>query len=613
MKSLHGALVAGAITALGAWGCSGANATRVATGTGGQETGTSSASGAAGGGGGSDGGLDDGTFFDVNTDGSGCPVRCSADLHQVLDCNQQVVTTCPGDQGCAAGACVPACQAATANKSTVGCDYYSLIPDTTYSAGACFAAYIANTWSTPITITVERGQSTLDPSTFARIPSGNGQALTYAPLAGGQLMPGEVAILFLNAFGAGHMYAPDCPGGVTPAVTSQDAAAHGTALGEAFHIVTSAPAVAYDIFPFGGGISAITSATLLLPTSAWDVNYLAIDGYPKAQYPGTDSQPSIAIVAAEDNTTVTILPKVDILAGTGVAGATSGMSQSYMLSKGQILQFTQDAELTGSPVQSDKPIGFWGNQTCMDIEVMDYACDSAHQQIPPIKALGNEYVAVRYRNRIDGMEESPPWRLLGAVDGTTLTYDPAAPPGAPTTLSSGELAKFSAPGPFVVRSQDDAHPFYFSGHMTGGGAYQQRGDPEFVNVIPPQQYLARYVFFTDPTYPETNLVFVRKQVNGSFADVTLDCAGTLTGWMPVGGAGTYEYTRVDLVRHDFQKQGNCDNGAHEAHSATPFGLTVWGWGTQETTSFGTTDVSYAYPAGASVQPINTVVVPAMTK
>ena len=33
--------------------------------------------------------------------------------------------------------------------------------------------------------------------------------------------------------------------------------------------------------------------------------------------------------------------------------------------------------------------------------------------------------------------------------------------------------------------------------------------PEFVNVVPPGQFLPRYTFFTDPTYPETNLVVVR--------------------------------------------------------------------------------------------------------
>ena len=39
-------------------------------------------------------------------------------------------------------------------------------------------------------------------------------------------------------------------------------------------------------------------------------------------------------------------------------------------------------------------------------------------------------------------------------------------------------------------------------------------------------------------------------------------------------------------------------------SALPFGVTVWGWGSSA--AQGTNFVSYAYPAGASVQPINEV-------
>ncbi|HEX4514893.1 MAG TPA: hypothetical protein VH054_15210, partial [Polyangiaceae bacterium] len=102
-----------------------------------------------------------------------------------------------------------------------------------------------------------------------------------------------------------------------------------------------------------------------------------------------------------------------------------------------------------------------------------------------------------------------------------------------------------------------------------------------------------------------------------FEDVTLDCAGTLTGWQNAGTSGNYQYTRVDLVTGNFQKVGNCDNGRHTMTSNGIFGVTVWGWGSAATggqyrctscTGFYTQAVSYGYPAGASVQPINTVVV-----
>ena len=56
-----------------------------------------------------------------------------------------------------------------------------------------------------------------------------------------------------------------------------------------------------------------------------------------------------------------------------------------------------------------------------------------------------------------------------------------------------------------------------------------------------------------------------------------------------------------------------DNGRREITSSLPFGLTVWGWGSAETggqlSGFYSQYVSYAYPGGASVAPINEVVIP----
>jgi hypothetical protein len=56
----------------------------------------------------------------------------------------------------------------------------------------------------------------------------------------------------------------------------------------------------------------------------------------------------------------------------------------------------------------------------------------------------------------------------------------------------------------------------------------------------------------------------------------------------------------------------CGIERHEIHSTSPFGLTVWGWGSGETGNVGSgfysQYMSYAYPGGASVKPINSVVV-----
>src|SRR4051794_4644647 len=109
----------------------------------------------------SDGGapLDASSFaFDDVAAGSGCDgasFTCSADLHALLDCNGKVAMACPPDQGCGTGGkCVPACQAAHDNRSTVGCEYLDFDPRSS-TDHQCFAMYIVNTWSTEIGITID--------------------------------------------------------------------------------------------------------------------------------------------------------------------------------------------------------------------------------------------------------------------------------------------------------------------------------------------------------------------------------------------------------------------------------------------------------------------------
>src|ERR1700733_5587649 len=62
-------------------------------------------------------GADTGVGVFGGSDAAACGVHCSSDLHQVVDCNGTPVQTCASDQGCGAGTCVAACDAAAANPS----------------------------------------------------------------------------------------------------------------------------------------------------------------------------------------------------------------------------------------------------------------------------------------------------------------------------------------------------------------------------------------------------------------------------------------------------------------------------------------------------------------
>jgi hypothetical protein len=555
---------------------------------------------------------------------------CSADLHRIVDCTGNVLQTCADDLGCANGQCVPACTAAAAAYGSAGCAFMGHVPDAfdsdlEPSHGDCYAVHVANTWSSDVKLSLSYAGQPLDASLYAAIPSGAGASLTYRRLAGGVLPKDQVAIVFLAGI-AGARAA--CP--IAPAVNDPALWAVGTRLVHAFTIDASAPVQAYSIYPYGGGLTALAGATLLLPTSAWGKNYVVVTPTAGKILPfgvGTTSS-WFSVVASEDGTTVTVAPRVAIDGGDGVAAIAQGTVGTYVLGKGDVVRLESMTDLSSTTIQSSKPVGVFGGVTGMDLpSTSDHFMDADHDQLPPVSALGHAYAAVPHRDRYPEVtREAFLWRLVGAVDGTRLRY--TAAPGktvttsAPTEIGAGDVADFESSDPFVVESQDADHPFFMGGYMTscehggagpppnGPGPYDCRGDPEFVPMVPIEQYSASYVFFTDPTYSETELVLVQPAGPNGFADVKLDCLGTVTGFTAV--TDKIRMARVDLVTGNFEQRGGCDNGRHSLTSAGPLGVTVWGWGSAATAAsgFSTEAVSYAFPGGASFRPITTVVVPA---
>ena len=561
---------------------------------------------------------------------------CSRDLHSVLSaCTGEVVRECPPEMGCANGSCVPACSSAEKNEGTIGCSFWTTSSVATAGGppstaplydyrNSCLAAFVANTWNSPVNIQVEFKGEKLDLSRSVAIPRTRGKEVDYELLEG-PLPPGEVAIVFLHQSADPPAGNPDhirCP---FPAAVESNEPTIPLYSGEgaAFNVTMDRPVSAYSIYPYGGAKSYFPAATVLLPTSAWDTNYLVVDAWDAIDRGRSGMNPSLQIIAANDDTEVRIRPNDDLIELPGGTASADGRTKIYNLARGEILQITQPRALVGSPIESDKPIGMFGGSTCTIYPSTDMTsyCDVSHQQIPPLRAWGSEYAAVRYESRgairagkessATAVEESVPWRLVGAADGTTLTYRPQRPQGAPATLSQGETVTFWTDKPFVVSSQDGQHPFYLASYMTSlwysvgfmMSVDSKIGDPDFVNVIPVQQYLDSYTFFTDVTFGYTTLVVVRHDRGNGFKDVVLDCAGTITDWKPIDAEGRYQYAYVTMVRSgEPQPFGDqfCANGRHGIRSEEPFALTVWGLDVA---------ASYGYPGGAGLRAISSVEIP----
>ena len=545
------------------------------------------------------------------------PLSCSDDLHSVIDQDNVVVEECPSSEACFEGACIPACDAVAKLAGTVGCDFWAPAPPFLANGqgsaldGPCYAVFVANAWTGPANITVTRAGQSIDVTQYGKIPVANGNSVSYDPIPPGGLPPDQVAILFLShkpgVTNNGNSL--ECP---APPALLQDTAVPNTGVGDAFHVTSDVPLSAYDISPYGGALSFLPSASLLFPATSWGQNHMSIGPAP------TNSPTFALVVAREDNTIIKVAPANDFPGGGGQPPAPAGVTTQYSLNAGQILQWSgAPFETSGAIFDSDKPIGLWTGSTYMFVQSQTLGPgggESSHQQIAPVKAMGSEYVGAGVVTRLQGLgPESTPYRIVGAVDGTTLTYDPAPPNGAPAALAPGQVAQFETTTPFTVRSQDADHPFLFSQYMTGTSMSTRPGcttqfmnipcglgDEEWVSLLSPKQFQNRYIFFTDPTYGTTNLVIIRAKGPGGFSDVTVEClGGPVTGWAPVGGEGLYEFTHVDLERGGVPVAA-CGTSRHLAESDGPFGIIVWG-----------TDLyaSYGYPAGSDIAKINEVTLP----
>lgn len=532
-------------------------------------------------------------------------LRCSGDLKRVLrrhcDGTEEVITECGPDLGCGGGACVDPCKSVELSKGSIGCAFATLPPDTSHVEklqGACYVAMIVNVWDRPVTVRAELGDEPIDISSSIYYAETKGNIIDYTRVDGA-IAPGKVGLVFLAQAPAVSV---PCPSGVVPALR-EDPIDHKTTRTRAFRLTTDTPVSAFAIWPYGGAFAAETTATLLLPTSSWDKNYIAVSA--PAEPRGNVSWPVIQIVASEDDTEVRMRPNVNLLGGGGVLGAGQGQTQTWTLARNEVLQITQPTDTSGSPIEANKPIGLFGGSECTFLR--GKWCDPTQQQIPPISQWGSAYALVPHRPRTDwGLgtttaRERVPWRIIGAANGTKLTYDPARPVGAPETLEAGQVETFVSTQLLTVRSQDAEHSFYAGMFMTGSdNARMGQGDPDFVNVVPSDQFLDRYIFFADHTYPDTTLTLVRRKTVTGFQPVTLECAGEIADWKPLGNGGEYEFAWLYLTNEGVPQTfagGTCGYGRHEARSDGPFAVYVWGVGYA---------VSYGYAGGQGSRPLNSV-------
>lgn len=502
---------------------------------------------------------DDGNTIDDFTCSADCTMACGPGA---AECNGDVSTYCLSDgsgilteycdplQGMtcdpAAGRCDGLCASMLLGNSYVGCDYYPTVTSNPLLNSKdifTFSVAVANTSSLPANVTVTRGANTVASVTVAS----NGIQIINLP--------------WISALDASQ---------------STSLVANG-----AYRLRSDMPVTVYQYNPLqytqSGQYTYTNDASLLLPVNTWTGNYRVVARNTWSGYPGF-----YAVTASEDNTTVTLMPSATgglVVAGAGVTDTGTGV---VTLNHGDVLQvFSRSgggapdvSDLTGTLVEANKPVQVIGGHVCTNVPDNVTWCDHLEESMFPLETLGDDYL-VTTSAISPTTTKAILVRVVATEPGTTLVYDPPVA-GAPSSIAAA--GQYIEIGPVNIDFQITSnHPImvvqYMQGQAAGGGT----GDPAMAMVVPARQYRTNYLFHA-PTNYEANYVNITALLGST---IVLNGVA-ITDFTPIGNSG-YGATRVQL--------SNAGNGNHNAESAAPFGISVYGYGQY---------TSYWYPGGLNL-------------
>ncbi len=487
------------------------------------------------------------------------------------------------------------CEQAAMAKAYVGCDFWPTVVANNVWSIFDYAVVVANAGSEDADVTV----------------TGPGGVSKSAKVASGSLA--KIYLPWVTALKGADT---DSCGVATPLPGSVRANK------SAYHLVASRPVTVYQFnaleykgqggeagkswaacpgnktCPTNGGpvgcFSFSNDASLLLPSTAMTGNYrvTGIHGWTANGLFGPQDVLGayVAITATQDGTTVAfkVSSRGRVLAGGGIAATSAGGTVNLTMNAGDVVELVGESktasDLSGSLVTANKPVQVIAGVPCMQMPLGTQACDHLEESVFPAETLGKDYL-VTVPTGPKGNVVGHVVRIYGNRDGTTLTYAPTRPAGAPTTINAGDVVDVGE-----VRTDfrvTGSAEFAVGSFMLGGAkldpttaAPNQKGDPSMSFATAIEQYRKRYIFLAPDDY-DTSYVDI---IHESGTTLTLDGTTPPAG-IAIGATG-YSVSRARL--------GAGKAGAHELTASKPVGLQVMGYGSY---------TSYQYPGGLNLKSI----------
>lgn len=177
--------------------------------------------------------------------------------------------------------------------------------------------------------------------------------------------------------------------------------------------------------------NASADVALIYPIESLGTEHFAVCYTPGAGG-NTGRNSEFLIVAAEDETTIQITPSVET-----DKGKKADSTFLVTLNQGQVYQvqsynqnLPNQGDLTGSYVESDKPIAFYSGSHGARIPAGTCCWDHLYEQVPPLQSWGKEYFTVPLKTRKEDR-----YRIVAASNNTKVDISN----GSSYNLNKGEF------------------------------------------------------------------------------------------------------------------------------------------------------------------------------
>ncbi len=367
-----------------------------------------------------------------------------------------------------------------------------------------------------------------------------------------------------------------------------------TPVHKAIRVTAKAPIALYAM----SNGDATADGYLALPTTAYGKKYYAFSYYDDAYSPGSDHLGGeMMIIAPYDNTRVKIsTTATTCLDGDGrVIGHEAGQSWTVTLQRGQtyLVQTTGwnwgTDDLTGSSVESDKPVAFLtGHQRAsVELGAANNSKDHLIEMLPPVEKWGTEYFEMPMNGRPLCGDYI---RVVSAQDNNRISVN-----GSLKQLNAGEYFEVSQSlVPTVFRSINRKKFMVMSYNYTEGAFGDTGpGDPDIITMTPKEQFQKKIVFRTPSNAGGTafrhyaTFICTKEGISKIILKAGKNEPKALSGF---GAAGTANFPGTDYVAVRVQLTG--DEITYVAEGPERFGVYMYGYTSVE---------SYGWPAGMALR------------